>query len=103
MEKSLRVLGGEDEGHGHSHAHGHATESAAGVSSAVATPSKDGLRSRKGGDAPATTPSEEKVTATSKLSLVRTLPPAVSHSVIEPSAYLNLFGDFVHNITDGLA
>jgi len=90
MEKSLRVLGGEDEGHSHSHSHAPPSETANGVSSAVAAPSKDGLRSRgseKAGDAPAEASSEqEKLNATSKL-----------------SAYLNLFGDFVHNITDGLA
>jgi zinc transporter 7 len=72
MEKSLRVFGGEDEGHSHSHAHSHSNEKANGVSSAVAAPSKDGLRSRgseKAGDAPSKSIAvEEKVNATSKLS-----------------------------------
>ncbi|KAF8525774.1 ZIP-like iron-zinc transporter [Hysterangium stoloniferum] len=85
MEKSLRVLGGEEEGHSHSHSHSHSPPTS--VSSAVESSSKDGLRARKDkGGAPVEEPIEGKVNAPSKL-----------------SAYLNLFGDFVHNITDGLA
>ncbi|KAF8591051.1 Zinc/iron permease [Ramaria rubella] len=90
MEKSLRVLGGEAEGHSHAHghSHSHSSESVNGVSSGVAAPSKEGLRSRASEEPPSkkAEEAEAKVNATSKL-----------------SAYLNLFGDFVHNITDGLA
>ncbi|TDL25662.1 ZIP-like iron-zinc transporter [Rickenella mellea] len=92
MEKSLRVLGGEDGdvGHSHSHSHdSHATDShsSTGVSTTV---SANGLikRGSEKPDATASTsaPEPRAVAKTSKL-----------------SAYLNLFGDFVHNITDGLA
>ncbi|KAI0073453.1 ZIP-like iron-zinc transporter [Panus rudis PR-1116 ss-1] len=97
MEKTLRVLGGDEEGGGHSHSHSHAQSEAEdeGRASAVhVSPSFDGLKNRKAGGktfATESTPAEEQVhekagTQPSKL-----------------SAYLNLFGDFVHNITDGLA
>ncbi|KAH9902887.1 Zinc/iron permease [Cubamyces lactineus] len=101
MEKTLRVLGGGEDGAGHSHSHSHSHSSepvaaqANGHSTAVSTSgSTNGLKSRgsdktgsheSNGTAAAET-SENSVAQTSKL-----------------SAYLNLFGDFVHNITDGLA
>jgi len=98
MEKSLRVLGGgEDADSGHSHAHGHSHSSgpdpasskhSTGVAPSLTT---DGLRSRSGAtssDGVAESEPEPKTTTTQPSKL---------------SAYLNLFGDFVHNITDGLA
>ncbi|KAJ6624026.1 Zinc/iron permease [Mycena sp. CBHHK59/15] len=90
MEKTLRVLGGEDDaGHGHSHSHTHAGEESAHASGAAPSPSADGLRAR---------------TANTEKTPADVPPPA--QAVAGPSkmsAYLNLFGDFVHNITDGLA
>ncbi|KAI0833303.1 ZIP zinc transporter-domain-containing protein, partial [Trametes gibbosa] len=98
MEKTLRVLGGGDEdggGHSHSHSHSHSagsTDSANGHSSAVsASGDATGLRSRssetsKEHEGDAESEDSKAAAQTSKL-----------------SAYLNLFGDFVHNITDGLA
>ncbi|KAG2030148.1 ZIP zinc transporter-domain-containing protein [Suillus americanus] len=97
MEKSLRVLGGE-EGHGHSHDHSHTHSKATAISADSAQASgastslpPDGLRSRGSGkqnevDREEHIEQAHAATAPSKL-----------------SAYLNLFGDFVHNITDGLA
>ncbi|KAJ7769049.1 ZIP-like iron-zinc transporter [Mycena olivaceomarginata] len=86
MEKTLRVLGGDEDGAGHSHSHSHASGETAEASGA-ADKDKDGLRSRKGGKKDKTEAAEAaKSTGPSKM-----------------SAYLNLFGDFVHNITDGLA
>lgn len=97
MEKSLRVLGG-DEGHDHSHDHSHTHSKATGISAdsaqasgASTSLSPDGLRSRGSGkqnevDREEHIEQAHAATAPSKL-----------------SAYLNLFGDFVHNITDGLA
>ncbi|KAI0346516.1 Zinc/iron permease [Trametopsis cervina] len=86
MEKTLRVLGGGEES-GHSHSHSHATTEVV-QASGTAAPSADGLTSRK--STKKNDDGEEKqvqsAAQTSKL-----------------SAYLNLFGDFVHNITDGLA
>lgn len=85
MEKTLRVLGGE-EGHSHSHSHGEEHEKAhaesTGASSAVAGAKTDGLRARGGAnDAIEKKVEEEQGKSPSKL-----------------SAYLNLFGDFVHNM-----
>ncbi|KAI0711976.1 ZIP-like iron-zinc transporter [Cerioporus squamosus] len=95
MEKTLRVLGGEDEpGHSHSHSHAHSNgsaEHANGHSTAVSAPSVDGLKSRG-------TEKTEKHESNSN-GVVQDGPKQTS----KLSAYLNLFGDFVHNITDGLA
>jgi zinc transporter 7 len=89
MEKTLRVLGGEDDGVGHSHSHSNtAVVEASGVFPLV---SQTELRSRGSEKSNGSISSEvehesKKTTSPSKM-----------------SAYLNLFGDFVHNITDGLA
>lgn len=84
MEKTLRVLGGEDESHGHGHSHSHAvipeTAHTSGVDVSV---SQNGLRSRNPGSSENTQESatQNATTGPSKM-----------------SAYLNLFGDFVHNM-----
>ncbi|KAG2127631.1 ZIP-like iron-zinc transporter [Suillus bovinus] len=92
MEKSLRVLGGE-EGHSHSHDHSHThskdaviSADSAQASGASTSFSPDGLRLRGSGkqnevDRQEHNEQAHAATAPSKL-----------------SAYLNLFGDFVHNI-----
>jgi zinc transporter 7 len=92
MEKTLRVLGGE-ESSGHSHSHSHdentarkADSEVSGVSSSVVgTP--NGLRSRgsdkSNGVVPPTTDKQSHAAAVSPSKF---------------SAYLNLFGDFVHNM-----
>lgn len=87
MEKTLRVLGGgEDEGHGHSHSHSPAIESSGTASGVSSTVSGDGLRSR----------ATEKVEASDA---VEATPQSTSASgPSKMSAYLNLFGDFVHNM-----
>jgi zinc transporter 7 len=84
MEKTLRVLSGDDEG-GHSHTHSHSLQDdpQTAETTAVATSvSGNGLRSRKGekvnGDAPK--------------------PAKASSGPSKSSAYLNLLGDFVHNM-----
>ena len=87
MEKTLRVLGGdEDHAHGHSHSHSVAPEAhSSGVS--VAPPAGE-VKARKSGKGKADEASEHEDHA-----------PAKSGS--QPSklsAYLNLFGDFVHNM-----
>ena|SRR5882762_6523597 len=91
MEKTLRVLGGgEDDSHGHSHSHS-VVASVAEVSaqaSGIASPvSADGLRSRG---------SEKSLAPISSVKESSTLTPTNSPSKL--SAYLNLFGDFVHNM-----
>jgi len=95
MEKTLRVLGGGEGGHAHSHDHGDAVPEES-ISSAV-EPNRvgDTLRSRR------------KVNG-EQLSDDQKHPQSEEekHHISGPSklsAYLNLFGDFVHNITDGLA
>ncbi|KAG6374379.1 ZIP zinc transporter-domain-containing protein [Boletus reticuloceps] len=90
MEKSLRVLAGdqgnEGHSHGHSHSHSQVNTSADAIASGVSiTPSANGLRSR----------GEEKRCEnghSKEVDLVQGTGPS------KLSAYLNLFGDFVHNI-----
>jgi len=84
MEKTLRVLGGEEEHSGHLHSHSHSEPSiqASGVTSSLS--SQNGLRARgieKLEPPSSVTESVKAVNGPSKL-----------------SAYLNLFGDFVHNM-----
>jgi zinc transporter 7 len=86
MEKTLRVLGGEDaHSHGHDHAHGHAH----GSSSAVAEKetSADGLRARKTNGSAGDEHTHEEKEAEKE-----------GKGPSKLSAYLNLFGDFVHNM-----
>jgi len=95
MEKTLRVLSGEDES---SHSHSHSPPEKKALDSAQATgvseKKLDGLRSREGARL-----------NTLEVEPLDTLPESKTHgtSPSKLSAYLNLFGDFVHNITDGLA
>ncbi|KAK0500273.1 ZIP-like iron-zinc transporter [Armillaria luteobubalina] len=94
MEKTLRVLGGgeDDSGHSHSHSHVQPSDASGARASAVSTSSgSNNLKSRA---------------STSASAEVKEPSPGPSHAATGPSklsAYLNLFGDFVHNITDGLA
>lgn len=81
MEKTLRVLGS---GEGHSHSHGNDVSVGQGHSTGVAAPSDtNDLRSRSSDkkDDDHTEEITESSRGPSKL-----------------SAYLNLFGDFVHNM-----
>ena len=85
MEKTLRVMGddGSPSGHSHSHSHSHiepVISCASGVDPSIA---QNGLRSRNSGKLEDDKPTEP-VHATSGPSKL--------------SAYLNLFGDFVHNM-----
>lgn len=90
----MRVLSAQagDEGHSHSHSHSHSHAPVAAKSTSVDESSdKSGLRSRAKGEPDATA-----VETTDKKS-------AEVNRSLKLSAYLNLFGDFTHNITDGLA
>lgn len=87
MEKTLRVLGAEDEGHSHSHSHSHAAPIDAHASGVSAAPEANGLKSRK----------PQKADGQSETAQDEKEADAVSHSS-KLSAYLNLFGDFVHNM-----
>ncbi|KAI0733643.1 Zinc/iron permease [Fomitopsis betulina] len=93
MEKTLRVLGSED-GHahaGHSHSHSQGEATAEGKASGVVKNSAEGgLHSRGASSTGVVAPEEHEAEKTGK-------------QPSKLSAYLNLFGDFVHNITDGLA
>ncbi|KAF8728296.1 hypothetical protein AX14_006825 [Amanita brunnescens Koide BX004] len=90
MEKTLRVLNGDsgDTGHSHSHSIDKQNESrATGID-------KNGMASES--------LRERRKTDVTKVEI----PGEQAKSGTGPSklsAYLNLFGDFVHNITDGLA
>ena len=84
MEKTLRVLGGDDE-HGHSHSHSHAAKPTTGHASGVdASVPHDGLRLRNGQQEGKDKPADE--------------PNEAHGGPSKMSAYLNLFGDFVHNM-----
>lgn len=78
----MRVLNAAAGNEGHSHSHSHAEST--GTSTAVKPAAE--LRSRK-------TPSDEPAKT----------PVQTPNPSLRLSAYLNLFGDFTHNITDGLA
>ncbi len=81
MEKTLRVLGGgEEDGHSHSHSHDAPIAQSSGASVPAST---DGLRAR--------TKSESKTEHVIEA-------PSHSSGPSKLSAYLNLFGDFVHNM-----
>lgn len=94
MEKTLRVLGGDEDEHGHTHSHSHVEPSItpSGHTSAAisnATPA-GGLRSRSSAKASSeSTDSDVTVVEENTKS---------EHSPSKLSAYLNLFGDFVHNM-----
>jgi len=87
----MRVLNAStgEEGHSHGHSHSHSHSHSAATSTAV-KPSSGELRQRK-------SPSD----------VTEIEPKAPAEPEVNPSlrlsAYLNLFGDFTHNITDGLA
>jgi solute carrier family 39 (zinc transporter), member 7 len=97
MEKTLRVLGGGEDEHGgsHSHSHSHSHAGAAEASpsnAAIATGAAsrngepNGLKKRK--------ESEQKQGRLAESSAASTAPAGPS----KLSAYLNLFGDLVHNM-----
>ena len=89
MEKSLRVLGGDEGTEGHAHSHSHVDTPVNVVASGVSiTPSADGLRPRGG----------EKGSASSQSEQVDLPQPSTRTGPSKLSAYLNLFGDFVHNM-----
>ena len=101
MEKTMRVLGAEDEGashgHSHSHSHGHGAAPieidahASGVSTA---PPADGLKGRKAQKNASALEEEDHATPDPAPSAAAAAGPQTS----KLSAYLNLFGDFVHNM-----
>lgn len=95
MEKSLRVLGSDEDSGGHSHHHHHHHQSHSQTedsqnkvlqaSGADTRPSDSGLKSRSSGKPTGSEPSQTSV-------------PKQTTSPSKLSAYLNLFGDFVHNM-----
>ncbi|KAK4684750.1 hypothetical protein P7C73_g5416, partial [Tremellales sp. Uapishka_1] len=90
LDKSMRVLSSSAGGSGHSHSHSHA-HSHESTATTTALPPTTELTSRK------SKPESEAEPAP---------PPTKAKEVnasLKLSAYLNLFGDFTHNITDGLA
>jgi zinc transporter 7 len=86
MEKTLRVLGSEDGSSGHSHSYSHSqVETSTVQASGVNLPaSQNGLRPRIPEKSDAGSGSAE--------------PAQPSNGPSKLSAYLNLFGDFVHNM-----
>jgi zinc transporter 7 len=88
MEKTLRVLGSDEEisGQSHSHSHSHTRPQLASASAVDTFSKQDGLRSRNTGklERDGSPVAHEETKATNGPSKL--------------SAYLNLFGDFVHNM-----
>ncbi|KAJ3782824.1 Zinc/iron permease [Lentinula aff. detonsa] len=92
MEKTVRILGGDDNeaaAHSHSHSQSHSIENEGKTTGRSVAFSEETLKSRvkaSSAESSKSVPTNSATNGPSKL-----------------SAYLNLFGDFVHNITDGLA
>lgn len=88
LDKTMRLLNagdgdeeGQHAGHSHSHSHSHGHKHGGGaVSSAIESPNKDGLKSRKG---------KTEVAVEKHLDQ-----PQKVNASLKLSAYLNLFGDF---------
>jgi zinc transporter 7 len=85
MEKSLRVLGGDEGSHSHSHAHS-PNDTKATTTGVSLSEEKNEKRSRK----------SRKANGDGSHVPEARVKPADSPSKL--SAYLNLFGDFVHNM-----
>ncbi|KAJ9127900.1 hypothetical protein QFC24_000185 [Naganishia onofrii] len=96
LDKTMRVLSsksGDQSSKGHSHHHGSVTNERieeTGASTGVEALSAEGLRHRK-----------NAVEVPDATAVAKALPSGSAS--LKLSAYLNLFGDFTHNITDGLA
>ncbi|PPQ64200.1 hypothetical protein CVT24_008618 [Panaeolus cyanescens] len=92
MEKSLRVLGsdaeGEGVGHSHSHSHSHTPTT---VTKATGSEQKSATQRKGKKNGNADNESNEKETSNGT--------NGTTAGPSKMSAYLNLFGDFVHNIT----
>ena len=85
----MRVLGAEDEAHGHHHSHSqpHVSPEVIKNSSIKGSETENGPRSRNKTTTNSTSPE---------------IPKIANHAANGPSklsAYLNLFGDFVHNMS----
>lgn len=104
MDKGLRIAtggeGGHDHGHGHSHSHGHENghahthaDSTDAKSTAVESPTANGVKSRKQANGVGSGKVEQAVAAEEK---------DLNQSV-KLGGILNMIADFTHNITDGLA
>ncbi|KAG0166466.1 hypothetical protein DFQ28_011537 [Apophysomyces sp. BC1034] len=92
MDKLMRVFNGGSGGHSHSHGHDHDHhESADEKPRSGEEPLPEGLRQRHA----AKDKKEEETVQKAK--------KQEEESDIKLSAYLNLFADFTHNMTDGLA
>jgi solute carrier family 39 (zinc transporter), member 7 len=88
MEKTLRVLGGGDDDHSHGHSHSHSAIPEAHASGVSVSSSKSGLKARKSEKEETDNDSE----ANGQVQVKSGTQPS------KLSAYLNLFGDFVHNM-----
>jgi solute carrier family 39 (zinc transporter), member 7 len=88
MEKTLRVLGADEDAHSHSHSHSHSQSHVSPEviknSSVKGSATEDGPRSRNKSATNSSSSSPEI--------------PKTANGPSKLSAYLNLFGDFVHNM-----
>lgn len=89
MEKTLRVLGSEGEGHSHSHSHSHSVGGSTSHSSGIELSRGNGeLKARK-----------EKKEHNEEEDQDQEKERSSQNGPSRLSAYLNLFGDFVHNMS----
>ncbi|WWC60553.1 uncharacterized protein I303_103127 [Kwoniella dejecticola CBS 10117] len=111
LDKTMRVLnssaGNEPHSHSHSHSHSHGhshkndTAVSTGTSTSLLTSSNSGeLKSRK---SPSDVTSIEPKAPSDVIDDNSVPVKKEVNQSLKLSAYLNLFGDFTHNITDGLA
>lgn len=87
MEKTLRVLGADEDAHSHSHSHAqpHVPPEVIKNSSVKGSATENGPRSRSKSATDSSSSSPEI--------------PKTANGPSKLSAYLNLFGDFVHNMS----
>lgn len=95
MEKTLRVLGGDEEGEGSAHSHSH-SHSASAASTAAATGVDNMLSPQNGLRKRSSDPDNSGEPKPSSIN--QAVPTASATGPSKLSAYLNLFGDFVHNM-----
>ena len=97
MEKTLRVLSGDEEGGGSAHSHSH-SHSVSAASTAAATGVNNMLSPQNGLRKRSSDPDNGGEPKLSTIMISQAVPAGSAPGPSKLSAYLNLFGDFVHNM-----
>jgi zinc transporter 7 len=118
LEKGMRVLNGGQGGHDHSHGHSHETIMEEIIAPSAIVEEKPALRKRtvkkvsddlivldgNGNEVDLTTPPPSPIASLKVLGEnVKEKSRSIPEKEVNLSAYLNLFADAAHNMTDGLA